>query len=150
MKKLNYFILLVSFLTLSCSKDSPPETATPASYSVVGLWKTTSAVLNGVERFGGTNPVKSELYNFNANGVLNTQSYSDNNYTTVIGYSTGGYTLPNASTINMWANAYNPNGSLLSQYNLSCQVQLINATNLEIKILNYPAANDVYVKKFIR
>jgi hypothetical protein len=150
MKKLNYLAVLVSFLILSCSKDSSSETVLPATYSIAGFWKTTSAVLNGVEKFGGTNPVKSELYNFNVNGVLSTQSYSDANYTTVISYSTGGYTLLNASTINMWANAYNTNGTLLSQYNFSCQIQLINATNLEIKILNYPAANDVYIKKFIR
>ena len=117
---------------------------------MVGFWKTTSSVLNGVEKFGGTNPVKSEAYYFNANGTLSTQSYSDTNYSTLISYSTGTYTLPNTSTINMSANAYNPNGTLLSPYNVSCQVQLINATNLEIKILNYPAANDVYVKKFVR
>jgi hypothetical protein len=117
---------------------------------VVGFWKTTSAVLNGVEKFGGSNPVKSELYYFDANGDLSTQSYSDINYSTVISYSTGEYTLPNASTINLWANAYNSNGTLLSQYNGSCQVQLINATKLEIKFLNYPTANDVYIKKFIR
>ena len=152
MKKLNYLLLLVSLLIISCSKDSTTTDtpATPATYSVVGFWKTTSSVLNGVEKFGGTNPVKSEAYYFNANGTLSTQSYSDTNYSTLISYSTGTYTLPNTSTINMSANAYNPNGTLLSPYNVSCQVQLINATNLEIKILNYPAANDVYVKKFVR
>lgn len=149
MKKLNYLLLLVSFLILSCSKDSPSSIA-PATYSVVGLWKTTSAVLNGVEKLGGTNPVKSEMYYFNANGSLSTQSYSDTNYTTLLSYSTGTYSLPNTSTINMTANAYNSTGTLLSAYNVSCQVQLINSTELQVKILNYPAANDVYVKKFVR
>jgi hypothetical protein len=148
MNKLNYLIIFLSFFILSCSKDSSSEK--PPTYSVVGFWKTTSAVLNGVEKFGGSNPVKSELYYFDANGDLSTQSYSDINYSTVISYSTGEYTLPNASTINLWANAYNSNGTLLSQYNGSCQVQLINATKLEIKFLNYPTANDVYIKKFIR
>jgi hypothetical protein len=149
MKKLNYFVLLIPFLFLSCSKDSTsPEV--PATFSVVGFWKTTSSVLNGVEKFGGTNPVKSEAYYFDTNGTLSTQSYSDANYSTLISYSTGTYTLPNASTINMSANAYNPNGTLLSPYNVSCQVQLINATQLQIKILNFPAANDVYIKKFVR
>jgi hypothetical protein len=149
MKKLNYLLLLVSLLIISCSKDSTTPDS-PATYIVVGFWKTTSSVLNGVEKFGGTNLVKSEAYYFNANGTLSTQSYSDTNYSTLLSYSTGTYTLPNTSTINMSANAYNPNGTLLSPYNVSCQVQLINATNLEIKILNYPAANDVYVKKFVR
>ena len=80
MKKLNYFILLIPFLLLSCSKDSD-STVTPTTYSVLGLWKTTSAVLNGVEKFGGANTVKSETYYFYDNGNLDTDSYSDTNYT---------------------------------------------------------------------
>jgi hypothetical protein len=149
MKKLNYLLLLVSLLIISCSKDSTtPDT--PATYSVVGIWKTTSALLNGVEKFGGANPVKSETSNFNANGSLNTQSYSDTNYATLLGYSTGTYTIPNTSTINMSANAYSSSGALTGSYNLSCQVLLINATQLQIKVLNYPAANDIYIKTFVR
>ena len=149
MKKLNYFVLLIPFLLLSCSKDSD-STVTPTTYSVVGLWKTTSAVLNGVEKFGGANPVKSETYNFYENGDLDTDSYSDTNYTALYGYSIGTYTIPNTSTINLSAAAYNSSGTFLATYNVSCQVLLINATQLQVKILNYPAANDVYVKKFVR
>ena len=150
MKKLNYLFLLISFLLLSCSKDSTTtETPTP-TYSVQGLWKTTSAVLNGVEKFGGTNTLKSELNYFNADGSLSTQSFSDTNFSTLIGYSSGTYTIPNTSTINMSANAYNASGAFLAAYNVSCQVQLINSTQLQLKILNYPAANDIYIKKFIR
>ena len=153
MKKLNYFVLLISFLLLSCSKDSDstvPVPLTPTTYSVVGLWKTTSAVLNGVEKIGGANPVKSETYNFYENGDLDTDSYSDTNYTALYGYSIGTYKIPNTSTINLSADAYNSSGTFLATYNVSCQVLLINATQLQVKILNYPAANDVYVKKFVR
>ncbi len=150
MKKLNYLFLLIPFLLLSCSKDSATaETPTP-TYSVQGLWKTTSAVLNGVEKFGGTNTVKSELNYFNADGSLSTQSFTDTNFSTLISYSSGTYSIPNTSTINMSANAYNASGAFLATYNVSCQVQLINSTQLQLKILNYPAANDVYVKKFVR
>ena len=149
MKKLNYFVLLIPFLLLSCSKDSD-STVTPTTYSVVGLWKTTSAVLNGVEKFGGANPVKSETYYFYENGDLDTDSYSDTNYTALVGFSIGTYTIPNTSTINLSAAAYNSSGTFLATYNVSCQVLLINATQLQVKILNYPAANDVYVKKFVR
>lgn len=149
MKKLNFIVLLISFLFLSCSKDSDSP-VTPANYSVQGLWKTVSAVLNGVEKFGGTNTVKSELNYFNANGSLRTESYSDTNYTTLIGFSTGTYSIPTTSTINMSANVYNSSSSLVSSYNLNCQVLLINATELQVKILNYPAANDIYIKKFVR
>jgi hypothetical protein len=149
MKKLNYLILLIPFLLLSCSSDSDSQES-PASFSVQGLWKTTSAVLNGVERFGGTNPVKSELNYFNEDGSFNTQSYSDTNFTTIISYSTGTYTLPTSSTLNMSANAYNSSNVLTGSYNVSAQITLINSTQLHIKILNYPAANDVYVKKYIR
>lgn len=149
MKKLNYFVLLIPFLLLSCSKDSDSP-VTPTTYSVVGLWKTTSSVLNGVEYFGGANTVKSETYHFYENGDLETDSYSDTNYTALYIFSIGTFTIPNTSTINVSADTYNSLGTYLATYNLSCQVLLINATQLQIKILNYPAANDVYVKKFVR
>ena len=149
MKKLNYFVLLIPFLLLSCSKDSD-STVTPTTYSVLGLWKTTSAVLNGVEKFGGANTVKSETYYFYDNGNLDTDSYSDTNYTALVSYSTGTFTIPNTSTLNLAAAAYSSSGTYLASYNVSCQVLLINATQLQVKILNYPAANDVYVKKFVR
>jgi hypothetical protein len=150
MKKLNYLFLLIPFLLLSCSKDSGSSTTPAPTYSVVGLWKTTSAVLNGVEKFGGNNPVKSETYYFNSNGSLTTQSYSDTNYSNLYGSSTGTYSIPSSSTIILNANAYNAAGSFLGSYNQSCQVLLLSATELQIKTLNYPAANDVYIKKFIR
>lgn len=149
MKKLNYFFLLIPFLLLSCSKDSA-SAETPATYSVTGLWKTTSSVLNGVELFGGTNPIKSETYYFNADGNLNTYSYSDINYSNLSAYSIGTYALPSTSTLNVSQNSYNSSGTFISTNNLSCQVLLINATQLELKVLNYPAANNVYVKKFVR
>ena len=149
MKKLNYFFLLIPFLLLSCSKDST-TTETPTTYSVVGFWKTTSAVLNGVELFGGSNPVKSEIYYFDANGSFETESFTDINYANLISYSTGTYTIPNTSTVNLFANAYSSSGTLYDTYNVSCEVLLINATQLHVKVLNYPSANDVYIKKFVR
>jgi hypothetical protein len=150
MKKLNYLLSLSFFLFLSCSEDSDPTPPPAVNYSVQGLWKTTSAKLNGVEKFGGTNTVKSELNYFNADGSLSTQSYSDTNFSTLISYSTGTFTLPNSSTVNMNANAYSPSGALIGSYNFSSQVQLINATQLELKTLNYPAVNDIYIKKYVR
>ena len=149
MKKISYFLLAISFLLLSCSKDSSPAPTAP-TYSVQGLWKTTSSVLNGVEIFGGTNTVKSEMYYFNTDGSFSTQSYSDTNYSTLYGSGTGTYTLPSTSTLNMSANAYSANGSYLATYNVSSEVLLLNANQLQIKVFNFPAANDVYVKKFVR
>jgi hypothetical protein len=149
MKKLNYLVLLIPFLLLSCSSDSDSQES-PASYSVQGLWKTTSAVLNGVERIGGTNTLKSELNYFNADYSFNTQSFSDTNYSTLYSYSTGTYSQPSASTINMNANAYSASNALIGTYNVSAEVILINATQLHLKILNYPSVNDVYIKKYIR
>jgi hypothetical protein len=149
MKKLNYFVSVIAIFFLSCSADSN-SSDTPEVYSIVGIWKTTSSVLNGVERFGGSNPIKSELNYINANGTLSTQSYSDTNYTNVAAYSSGTYSLPNASTINSSVNSYSSAGALLGSYNTSGQIQLLNATQLQIKILNYPAVNDVYIQKFVR
>ncbi|MFZ4670936.1 MAG: hypothetical protein ACOYLT_02870 [Flavobacterium sp.] len=149
MKKLNYLILLIPFLLLSCSKDSN-SSSTPPSYSVQGLWKTTSAVLNGVEKFGGANTVKSELNYFNADGSFSTQSYTDTNFSNLYMYSSGTYTLPTTSIINISSNVYSASGGFLTSSNVSCEVLLINSTQLQLKVLNYPAANDVYIKKFIR
>lgn len=150
MKKLNYFVLLIPFLLLSCSKDSDSP-VTPTTYSVVGLWKTTSSVLNGVEYFGGANTVKSETYLFYANGEFDVDSYSDTNYTALFSYAYGTYTIPNTSTINLSADEYNSSDVLINTYNnLSCQVVKLNATQLEIKILNFPNPNNIYVKKFVR
>jgi len=149
MKKLKFILLLIPFMFLSCSKDSD-STETPVTYSVLGLWKTTSAVLNGVEKIGGTNPVKSELTYFNTNGTFRNEGYSDANYTTLSGYATGTFTIPTTSTINMIGNAYNASNTLLTSYNLNWEVVSINATELQVKVRNYPAANDVYVKKFTK
>ena len=149
MKKLNYFFLLIPFLFLSCSKDSTTS-ETPATYSILGAWKTKSSVLNGVEIFGDTNEIKSEWYYFNPDGSLSVQSYTDANFGNLFSYSTGTYTIPNISTINVSVNQYLSSGTLYYTNNLSCEVQLINATQLHVKILNYPSANDVYIKKFIR
>ena len=68
MKILNYFVSLLSLIFLSCSEDSN-SADTLENYSVIGVLKTTSSVLNGVERFGGSNPIKSELNYSNANGT---------------------------------------------------------------------------------
>ena len=149
MKKLNGLLLLITFLFLSCSKDSSSSNE-QENYSVVGVWKTTSSVLNGVERFGGSNPIKSELNYLNANGTLSIQSYSDTNYTNLVINSNGTYSLPNSSTINMNVNLFSASGTSLGSYTISGQIQLINATQLEIKVLNYPAVNDVYIQKFVK
>jgi hypothetical protein len=149
MKKLNYLLLFLPFFLWSCSNDSN-SSGTPASYSVQGAWKTTSAVLNGVERFGGANTVKSEITYFDADGSLSSQSYSDSNFSNLYSYSTGTYTNPSSSTINQTANAYYASGSFLGTFNISSQIILINSTQLHIKTLNFPATNDLYVKKYIR
>lgn len=146
MKKLNYFLLLIPFLLLSCSKDS----SSSETYSIQGTWKTTSAVLNGVQIFGGTNTIKSEKYFFYANGDFDTESFTDTNYNNLYSYSLGTYTLPSTSTLILSADVYSPSDVFIDSYNLSCQVVKLNATQLELKVLNFPNPNDVYVKKFIR
>jgi hypothetical protein len=65
-------------------------------------------------------------------------------------YSSGTYTLPTTSIINISYNVYSASGGFLTSSNVSCEVLLINSTQLQLKVLNYPAANDVYIKKFIR
>ena len=138
--------LLLSFLLQSCSNDS----SSSDTYSIEGTWKTTSTVFNGVETFGGTNIIKSQLTNFDAGGNFDAQSYSDSNYSNLHSYCEGTYTFQSATTFNISANAFNSSDVLTGTYNVSCQILKLNATQLEIKITNLPNPNDVSVKKFIR
>ena len=87
---------------------------------------------------------------FNADGSYSTQSYTDSNFANLYAYSIGTYTFPTTSTVNISSNLYSPTGVFISFTSLSCEVQVLNSTQLQVKVLNYPAANDVYVKKFVR
>ena len=141
--------LLITFLLQSCSNDS--SSTSSDTYSIEGTWKTTSTLVNGVEKFGGTNIIKSELTNFDADGNFDAQSYSDTNYINLYSYLEGTYTFQSATTLNLSGNQYNPSGELtLTNSNISCQILKLNATQLEIKLTNLPSPNVVSVKKFIR
>ena len=154
-------LLLVSALILvmsfsSCDKDSETTPVTEekpdtSKYSVVGVWKTTSAVLNGAELIGSSNPVDSEYYYFYSNGILDTDSFSDSNFTTLYGYSYGTYTLT-TSTIVSISDAYliGTEAPLLSDYTLTCDVLKINASELQIKYRDYPTPGANYVKKLVK
>ena len=138
--------LLLPFLLSSCSKDS----SSSANYSIVGMWETRSSVLNGVEIHGGTNTIKSEHWEFNNDGSFESESYTDSNFGNVYRYSLGTYTLPSNSTLNLSAEEYTASDVLSNSFNGSIQVVKLNASQLELKILNYPNQNDVFIKKFIK
>jgi hypothetical protein len=140
--------LLLPFLLQSCSNDS--SSSSSDTYSIEGTWKTTSTVVNGVENFGGTNIIKSELTYFYAGGDFYTEAYTDTNYSNLRSYSEGTYTFQSASTFNLSANAYNSSDVLTGIYNVSCQILKLNATQLEIKVTNLSNPNEVSVKKFIK
>lgn len=155
-------LLLVSALILvmsfsSCDKDSETTPVTEekpdtSKYSVVGVWKTTSAVLNGAELIGGSNPVDSEYYYFYANGILDTESFSDSNFTTLYIYSYGTYTLPTTSTIVAISDVFSIDSQtpLFTDFPLTCDVIKINASELQIKYRNYPTPGANYVKKLVK
>ena len=151
---LNYFVLLFLFLLTSCSKDSDSvSNENLSNYSVVGEWKTTSAVLNGVQKIGGTNPVKSEQTSFDANGDLFTASCSNPtwNENDVFAVSFGTWSVIGTSTLNLNEDAYYyPSFDIIGSYNINCEVLKINATQLEIRINNFPNPNDIYIKKFTK
>lgn len=141
-------ILSVAIVVFGCSKDDAPTT--PVDYSILGIWKTTSAVKNGVETFGGSNTVKSEQTFFISDGSVLTYSYTDLNFNALYIKSAGTYTKSSKNII-MTANVYDSSNILIrSNVSTSSEIILLNATELQIKILNYPAANDVYVKKYVR
>lgn len=155
MRKLNYLVLLISFLFLSCSEDSDSvSNENLSNFSIVGEWETTSAVLNGVQKIGGTNQAQSELTLFEANGDLTTATCSNPTMNTddVYAISVGTWSVnATTSTLTQIASAYNyPSLSLIRSYNINCEVVKINATELVLKIRNFPNANDVYVKKYTR
>lgn len=153
MRKLNYLVLLISFLFLSCSEDSDSvSNENLSNFSIVGEWETTSAVLNGVQKFGGTNRLQSELTLFESNGDLTTASCSNQtmNIDDVYAYSEGIWSANAAtSTLTQIATMYDyPALNITGTYNINCEVVKINATDLVLKIR--PNANDVYVKKYKR
>jgi len=144
-------ILGIALIAFGCSKDSPASESTPANYSILGIWKTTSAVKNGVEQFGGSNTVKSEVtYFFSQSNLTQSESYSDSNFTNLVLKSVGNYTK-SSNTLNMTSNVYNSSNTLLySNVTTSSEITLLSATELQIKTLNYPSPNDVYIKKYVR
>ena len=155
MRKLNYLVLLISFLFLSCSEDSDSvSNENLFNFSIVGEWKTTSAVLNGVQKIGGTNRAQSELTLFEATGDLTTATCSNPTFSidNVYAFSEGIWSANVAtSTLTQIATAYDyPASNIIGTYNINCEVVKINATELVLKIRNYPNANDVYVKKYTR
>jgi hypothetical protein len=145
----NMAILSIAMIFFGCSKDETPTST--ANYSILGMWTTTSSVLNGVEQFGGSNTVKTELTVFwSIGGRVETYSYSDLNATNLYRRSNGTYTK-SSNNLNMTANVYNSSNVLLqSNFSTSSEIILLSATELQIKTLNYPSPNDVYIKKYIR
>lgn len=145
-------ILSIAMLVFGCSKDDCPTTEpTPANYSITGIWKTTSAVKNGVELFGGSNTIKSEVtYFYNQGNYTESFTYSNPNYTNEIGSSEGTYTK-SSNTLNMTLNIYNGSGALTNpNVSISSEITLLNANELQLKTINFPLQNDVYVKKLVR
>jgi hypothetical protein len=151
---LNYFVLLFLFLLSSCSKDSDSvSNENLSNYSVVGEWKTTSAVLNGDQKLGGTNPVKSERTLFDADGTIYTASCSNPTFNEIdiFAISSGTWSVIGTSTINLNEDAYYyPSFDIIGSFNIDCEVLKINATQLEIRINNFPNQNDIYIKKFTK
>ena len=143
-------ILSIAMVVFGCSKDET-QAPTPANYSILGVWKTTSAVKNGVETYGGSNNVKSEATFYFSNGATKSISYSDSNFNTQYSSLEGTYAVQ-GSNIN-FTNCIvylNTNNTTINNVSFTGQIILLTATELQIKILNYPNVNDVYVKKYVR
>ena len=155
-------LLLVSALILvmsfsSCDKDSETTPVTEekpdtSKYSLVGVWKTTSAVLNGVEKIGGANPVDSEFNYIYEEGIIYSVAYSDSNSTTLYGYSYGFYTNLTTSAFNIKGAASFVESPDLepTEFDIDCDVLKINASELQIKYRDYPTPGANYVKKFVK
>ena len=134
-------------LSVAVSSDQT-ITASFEALNIEGVWKTTSAELDNQELFGVT--VSSEYIYLYPDGTLLTRTYNDSNDTSLQGYGVGTYTINTDNTITTEATAYNPDGSVLQDYNLVWDIPLFNATNLNIQIYDYPAAGNVYIKKHVK
>jgi hypothetical protein len=145
-----FAILSLAIIVFGCSKDETP-TPTPANYSILGIWKTTSGVKNGVEMYGGSNIIKSEATTFYSNGFTQSLSFSDSNFSTRYSSLEGTYVVQNSNINFTNCSVYNANNTLTAQnVSLNGQIILLTATELQIKILNYPNTNDIYIKKYVR
>ena len=141
-------ILSIAMVVFGCSKDEAP---TPANYSILGIWKTTSGVKNGVEMYGGSNIIKSEATTFYSNGLTQSYSFSDSNFSTQYSSLSGTYAVQSSNINFTNCSVYlNTNNTTINNLSFTGQIILLTATELQIKILNYPNVNDVYVKKYVR
>lgn len=144
-------LLSLAMMVFGCSKDCPASESTPANYSILGVWKTTSGVRNGVELYGGSNIMKSEATFYFSNGATSSTSYSDSNFNTQYSSLEGTYAVQGSNINFTNCKTFDANNTLTAQnISFTGQIILLTATELQIKILNTPNQGDVYIKKYVR
>ena len=160
MKKILYLFLTVSLIFSSCKKEEgcmdsaatnynadadEQDDASSCMYAITGyVWETTSIVLDGA------NVPASELWYFNNDGTVGTETYDATD--TYIGYGLWDVNSSAANVFTFSGTAYNPDGSI-NQANVSvtCNVDIMtNATNMTWRYVNYPTASSTYVKTLVR
>ena len=134
-------------LSVAVSSDQT-ITASFEALNIEGVWGLISAEVDNQEFFGVS--VRSEYIYLYPDGTYLTRSYNDSNDTSLQGYGVGTYTINTDNTITTEATAYNADGSVLQDYNLVWDIPLFNRYNLNIQIYDFPAAGNVYIKKYVK
>jgi len=168
MKKILYLFLTVSLIFSSCKKEED-EVVTPTvisgctdsdatnynasatsdnstcMYDIIGVWETTSAILNGVEQLGQL--VDVDLTYIFANGDIGAEGYKSGEMT---GYSIGtsSSSAPNSAS---WSGTYYSADGSEIDLNLSWNIDFMtNANNMTWRYIDYPTPGATYVKTLVR
>ena len=160
MKKIIYLFLTVSLIFSSCKKEEgcmdsaatnynadadEQDDASSCMYAITGyVWETTSIVLDGA------NVPASELWYFNNDGTLGTETYDAAG--TMIGWGEWNQNSSTPNVITVSGTAYNPDGSISAEITgLTCNVDIMtNATNMTWRYVDYPTPGASYVKNLKR
>ena len=166
MKKILYLFLTVSLIFSSCKKEEEDNTPTAVQgctdsdatnynsnatsddgtcmYNIVGVWETTSAILNGTNILQGLDLI----YVFE-NGNIGTETYdAAGNMTS---YAIGPGVSSGTNVINWTGTLYNddyPNGiDVYLNWNIDI---MTDNNNMTWRFVDYPTASDTYVKTLVR
>ena len=160
MKKILYLFLVLPLIFSSCKKEEgcmdsaatnynadadEQDDASSCMYAISGyVWETTSIVYNG------SSITSSELWYFNNDGTVGTETYDATG--TYIGYGLWDVNSSAANVLTFSGTAYNPDGSILAaNVSLTTNIDIMtNATNMTWRYVDYPTANDTYVKTLKR